>query len=67
MRAWTIGILVTVSVVLIAWDVWAYYGGGGEATISVVVLGFAQDHPSVPFLLGVIAGHVLWPLRLRRR
>jgi hypothetical protein len=36
-------------------------GQGG--TISEVTLAFAQDHPVVGFIIGVVCGHLLWPQR----
>lgn len=67
-RTWTIGILVGVIALLIGWDVLVALeesgvkpGTGG--TISEVTLAFAQQHPVVAFVLGVICGHLLWPQR----
>ena len=62
MRHWTIILLASISVLLIGWDVWVYLADGSQATISVVVRDVAQTYPSVPFLLGVLSGHMLWPL-----
>ena len=60
-RLWTIGILVGVTLLLIVWDVYAATNKAGDDTISEVVLGFARRHPVIPFLLGVLMGHLLWP------
>lgn len=60
-RGWTIGILAGVTVLLIAWDIYAAANKERGDTISEVVLGFARRHPVIPFLLGVLAGHLLWP------
>jgi len=60
-RVWTIGILVGVTLLLIAWDIYAAMNKKRDDTISEVVLGFARRHPVIPFLLGVLAGHLLWP------
>lgn len=62
-RKITIAILLAVTLVLVLWDIWVYviqpeYGGG---TISEVVLGFARRHPVLPFAIGVVCGHLLWP------
>jgi hypothetical protein len=62
----TILILIVVTLLLIAWDVYAYLAAGSQATISRVVLDWAGHHPVLPFLIGVVAGHLLWPQRLRR-
>lgn len=34
-------------------------------TISEVTLAFAQRHPALPFSVGVVAGHLFWPQRVR--
>ena len=60
-RLWTIGILVGVTLLLIVWDVYAATNKERDDTISEVVLGFARRHPVIPFLLGVLMGHLLWP------
>lgn len=64
-RRWTIGILIGVTLALIAWDVYAYVTAGGPATISDVTLDFARQHPVLPFAIGVVCGHALWGQRIR--
>ena len=64
-RTITVGILVAVVVLLIVWDVYAYLAGGSQATISRVTLAFAGEHPVVPFLIGVVSGHLFWPQKVK--
>lgn len=33
-------------------------------TVSAVVLDLAQRYPVVPYLLGILTGHLLWPQHL---
>jgi hypothetical protein len=54
-------------VVLVAWDIWLYVNPAPSDTISRVIADAAQDHPLLPFALGVLIGHWLWPLRRRTR
>ena len=61
-RKWTIAILVTAAAVLIGWDIYVAVASPPD-TISLIVNGFAGDHPILPFGLGVIFGHLFWPLR----
>jgi len=60
-RWWTIAILAGVSLLLIVWDIYAATNKERGDTISEVVLDFARRHPVIPFLLGVLMGHLLWP------
>ena len=65
-RRVTVVILAGLAALLIAWDVYVYLAAGSEATISVVLRDAAAAHPVIPFALGVIAGHILWPPPRRR-
>lgn len=60
-RLWTIGILLFVTFGLIAWDIYVATNREKRDTISVVMLDTARKHPAIPFLLGVIMGHLFWP------
>ncbi len=66
-RKWTIGILITIGVFLIAWDIWVLIEPTEGDTISAVTLEFAQRHIIIPFAVGVICGHLFWPQRLKER
>lgn len=37
--------------------------GGKEASVSVAVHDFVSANPVVAFFLGVLIGHLLWPVR----
>ena len=60
-RTITISILAAVTLLLIAWDIYVATNKQKGDTISEVVLGFARRHPVIPFALGVLMGHLLWP------
>ena len=34
-----------------------------NATISIVLYTLSKQHPMIPFIIGVLCGHVSWPLR----
>ena len=53
---WVVGICAAV---LIGWDVYASFSPV-EGTISAVTL-WASRQPIIPFLAGVLAGHLFWP------
>jgi hypothetical protein len=56
----TISILVAVALILIAWDVYVAVNAEEGDTISEVLL-FVSRHPVLPFVFGVLAGHLFWP------
>lgn len=54
--------LLMVLVALLAYDLFAVYQFGFEGTISVVVFTLAKSAPIIPFLAGVVVGHLFWPI-----
>ncbi len=46
-----------------AYDFFAIARYGRDATISLVLLDVSRDYPIIPCGLGLVAGHVFWPLR----
>jgi hypothetical protein len=61
-RRITIVLLIALAVALIGWDIYAQATvPDSSATISRVVLAWAQQHPALPFALGFLMGHLLWP------
>ena len=62
----TVAALIVAVVGLIGWDIFVAVDErdvepGEGATISEVVLGFAGEHPVIPLLIGIVAGHLCWP------
>lgn len=61
-RQSTVWIIGLVAAVLVAWDAYAAFATAGAGdTISEVVLTAVKAHPIVPFLAGVLCGHLFWP------
>tara|TARA_B100000029_G_scaffold460419_1_gene491387 strand:- start:1204 stop:1413 length:210 start_codon:yes stop_codon:yes gene_type:complete len=56
-------ILLIMVLVVVAWDVTVTYGGKPEASLSQVILEKSMRDPIIPFLIGVIIGHLFWPNR----
>jgi hypothetical protein len=52
-------VLVAV-VVLILYDIVAFWWGGQDATISQVIVKLSFDNPIIPFAAGVLCGHLFW-------
>ena len=62
---WTIGIIIVLASVLMVWDVYVVFSPEPGDTVSEVTLYFAQRHPVIPFLAGVVCGHLFWPQHVR--
>ena len=57
----TLVYVLTVLVVSIVFDAIMYCRGGWQATISYLVLTRSGRYRIIPFALGVLVGHWLWP------
>ncbi|HLN30498.1 MAG TPA: hypothetical protein VK395_22330 [Gemmataceae bacterium] len=56
-------VILSFTVVMIAYDVLAYALWGVDATISRRVLFASQGTPLIAFAVGVLCGHLFWPQR----
>ena len=56
----TLAYVLTLIVATILFDAVQYARGGWEWTISYLVLTRSIRHPIIPFVLGVIIGHLFW-------
>jgi len=54
-------VLVGLFVIVGVWDITCLYYGRRDCTVSSVIGGWAETYPILPFVLGILAGHVLWP------
>ena len=54
--------LVLMCVMMLAWDALIISIGQYDATISVIVYRESKKHPLIPFLLGMVIGHLLWQI-----
>jgi len=56
--------LIFASVVIwIAWDFYTFYAHGNPTTESAVIIRWNWYHPWIPFLAGVLVGHLFFDLR----
>jgi hypothetical protein len=53
-------VLVAVIVLLTAYDVFAYWWGGPDATLSEVIVKVSDQSPIVPLAAGLLCGHLFW-------
>jgi peptidoglycan/LPS O-acetylase OafA/YrhL len=58
-------LIVAVVVLAAAYDVIAMLQGGVQATISRRVWFWSKDMPIIPFLVGVLCGHLFFSQRVK--
>lgn len=62
------GIFILVLIVAIAvYDIYIINVAGKDASISQVLIDYAYDYPSFPFIFGFICGHLFWRMGGDRR
>ncbi len=67
-RKVTIVLMVACTALIVIWDLFVAIDSSGiaergQTTVSGITLGWAQHHPALPFGLGGLVGHLLWPLK----
>ena len=53
--------LLALHLVVGAWDIYATFWLPPGSTVSWVLQGWCRHWPVLPFAMGVLAGHLLWP------
>lgn len=61
----TIWVLIVFTAILLAWDIYAFNVAPADGTISKVMMNAAREHPIVPFVIGVIMGHLFWGQKIK--
>lgn len=59
MNATKLMLIITILLIVI-YDIIAFYIWGSEGTISNVVWNISLENPIVPFTVGLICGHLFW-------
>lgn len=59
----TMGLIIFVVALLVVYDVWTIIKRGSDTTISVQLFEYSKRYPIIAFLLGVVFGHIFWPLQ----
>ena len=54
-------VLGATAILLIGWDIYVAGNRMPGDTISELLLDFSIKHPIIPFILGVLVGHLFWP------
>ena len=55
-------VLLSTVILLVGYNIFVGLKYGIEPTISVQVYELARMHPIIPFVMGLVVGHFLWPL-----
>ena len=55
-------VLLMTLIGLLGYDLFAVYQFGYDGTISLVVFTMAKAYPIIPFLAGVVVGHLFFPI-----
>jgi hypothetical protein len=55
-------VLLLTLICLLGYDLFAVYRFGYEGTISLVVFTMAKSYPIIPFLSGIVVGHLFFPI-----
>ena len=55
----TVWVILACAAAIAGWDLYARHFPA--ATISEIFLGVGTGHPLLPFLVGVLMGHLFWP------
>ena len=59
----TLIFIVSAIVVILGFDLYLYYTGGTENTISWFTYDLSYDKPFVTFLVGFVCGHLFWQMK----
>lgn len=51
-------VMICTVVAVLIYDAYALYAGGLHATISWQFVGLSEQYPFIPFMFGVLAGHL---------
>lgn len=61
MKRATQTVLIITACCIAGYDLAAYLVSGNDATISNAVLEWSQAWPILPFVFGILCGHLFWP------
>ena len=59
----TMWVILAMVTMLIAYDFYANARWGWDGTISAQIVALSYRHPLIPFLSGVLCGHLFWQHR----
>ena len=59
----TVLFVITLVVLVAAFDVWIIAKKGKQESISAHIIRASHKYPMLPFLLGILCGHLFWSMR----
>lgn len=68
MKDWekyTSGFIFIMIFLIGAYDVFVIMQAGSSASISHKLLNWSMEFPMVPFIAGVLVGHLFWPMKIK--
>lgn len=57
----TVALILAAIVILGGWNIYAAANAQSGDTISEIVLSASLRRPIIPFVVGVVCGHLFWP------
>lgn len=58
----TLSFIGIVVVAIAVFDVWIIAKKGKQESISAHIIRLSHQYPSIPFLVGFVAGHLFWSM-----
>jgi hypothetical protein len=52
--------MISLIFIIAVFDIWIIAKSGKSASISAYIIRLSHKYPSIPFLLGYLAGHLTW-------
>ena len=59
----TVGLLVSLTIMVVLFDIYMKLAAGGQATVSRVIYEVSCANPIIPLAAGVLLGHIFWPVK----
>lgn len=55
--------LVAICFAIAVWDMYVTFAHIPESTVSEIIQRWATFHPVIPLTVGLLLGHLFWPIR----
>jgi len=62
----TVIFIMVMVVSIIAFDFYIIFDEGATESISAYIIRWSHEYPSIPFLVGFVAGHLFWRMSDKR-